>query len=283
MVWIMHGRPKNQLHLLGYSFGPAIICLMGGQASPFVLLGLVLFLRLHRSRPFLAGISLWLCLLKPHLFLPFGVVMIVWAIATRNNKLLAGVAVALGVSTGVAALLDPQAWIHYARMMSSIRIDRLPIPCFSIMLRREMSPNTVWLQYLPAAVACLWALAYFRRHYAIWDWMEHGSVLMVVSVLVAPYTWFTDQAILMPALLHAVYLTRSRGLVALLALASAVIEIAIFCSLPPLHSKFYLWTAPAWFAWYLCATRSNYETKENNPPKYIDNLRHAGCSAGNQP
>jgi hypothetical protein len=256
---------------------------MGGQVSPFVLLGLVLFLRLHRSRPFLAGISLWLCLLKPHLFLPFGAVMIVWAMITRNHKLLAGVAVALGVSTGIAALLDPLAWIHYAQMMSSIRIDRLPIPCFSIMLRREISPNSVWLQYLPAAIACVWALAYFRRHYAVWDWMEHGSVLMLVSVLVAPYTWFTDQAILIPALLHAVYLTRSRGLVALLALASAVIEIAIFCSLPPLHSKFYLWTAPVSFAWYLCATRSSYETKGNNPPEYIDNLRHAGCSAGNQP
>jgi hypothetical protein len=283
MVWIMHGRPKNQLHFLGYSFAPAVVCLMGGQVSPFVLLGLVLFLRLHRSRPFLAGISLWLCLLKPHLFLPFGAVMIVWAMITRNHKLLAGVAVALGVSTGIAALLDPLAWIHYAQMMSSIRIDRLPIPCFSIMLRREISPNSVWLQYLPASVACVWALAYFRRHSAVWDWMEHGPVLMLVSVLVAPYTWFTDQAILMPALLHAVYLTRSRGLVAILALASAVIEIAIFCSLPPLHSKFYLWTAPAWFAWYLCATRSSYETKGNNPPEYIDNLRHAGCSAGNQP
>jgi hypothetical protein len=113
--------------------------------------------------------------------------------------------------------------------------------------------------------------------------MEHGSVLMLVSVLVAPYTWFTDQAILMPALLHAVYLTRSRSLVAFLALASAVIEIAIFCSLPPLHSTFYLWTAPAWFAWYLCTTRSSDETKGNDPPEYIANLRHAGCSAGNQP
>jgi hypothetical protein len=283
MVWIMHGRPKNQLHLLGYSFGPAILCLIGGQVSPFVLLGLVFFLRLHRSRPFLAGISLWLCLLKPHLFLPFGVVMIVWAIITRNNKLLAGVAVALGVSTGIAALLDALAWIHYAQMMSSIRIDRLPIPCFSIMLRREISPNSVWLQYLPAAVACLWALAYFRRHYAVWDWMEHGSVLMLVSVLVAPYTWFTDQAILMPALLHAVYLTRSRSLVAILALASAVVEIAIFRSLPPLHSKFFLWTAPAWFAWYLCANRFSYETKVNDPPEYSPKLIHAEYSTGNQP
>src|SRR5439155_6257151 len=64
MVWIMHGRPKNQVHWLGYSFAPALVCLLAGQVSAFVLLGLVLFLRLHQSRPFLAGVSLWLCLLK---------------------------------------------------------------------------------------------------------------------------------------------------------------------------------------------------------------------------
>ena len=72
MLWAMHGRPRNQLHWLGYTFAPALDCLMSGQMSLFVLLGLVLFLRLHRSRPFLAGASLWLCMLKPHLFLPFG-------------------------------------------------------------------------------------------------------------------------------------------------------------------------------------------------------------------
>jgi uncharacterized membrane protein (UPF0127 family) len=87
MVWIMHDRPMNQLHWLGYSFAPALWCLMGGQVSLLVLLGLVLFLRLHRSRPFLAGVSLWLCLLKPHLFLPFGVVLILWVMLTRNYKL----------------------------------------------------------------------------------------------------------------------------------------------------------------------------------------------------
>src|SRR5258708_32325658 len=85
--------------------------------------------------------------------------------------------------------------------------------------------------------------------------MEHGSLLMLVSVLVAPYTWFTDQAILIPALLHAAYLTRSRSLVAILALASAVIEIGALRGLAPTHSALYLWTAPAWLAWCLYALR----------------------------
>jgi hypothetical protein len=256
MVWIMHGRPKNQLHLLGYSFAPALSCLLSGQVTIFLLLGLVLFLRLHRSRPFLAGVSLWLCMLKPHLFLPFGVVLVVWVIATRSYKVLAGTAVALGISSAIALMLDPLVWVQYRQMMSAARIDQLAIPCLSIMLRRTFSPNSPWLQYLPVALGCLWALAYFRRHRDDWDWMEHGSVLMLVSILVAPYTWFMDQVILIPALLHAAYVTRSRSLVAILALASAVIEIEILRGLPLLHSALYLWTAPAWLVWYICATRA---------------------------
>jgi len=258
MVWIMHGRPKNQLHWLGYSFAPALVCLLAGQVSIFVLLGLVLFLRWHRSQPFLAGVSLWLCLLKPHLFMPFGIVLLVWAIITRSYKLLAGTAIALGVSTAIAFILDPLVWVHYGQMMSTMSTARMQqelIPCMSIMLRSIISPKIMWLQYLPSALGCIWALAYFRKHYDHWDWMEHGSLLMLVSVLLAPYTWLMDQAILIPALLHAAYLTRSRSLVAILALASALIEIGALRGLAPTHSAFYLWTAPAWLAWYLYAIR----------------------------
>jgi hypothetical protein len=259
MVWVMHGRPNELLNLLGYSFAPALICLLAGQVSIFVLLGLVLFLRLHRTQPFFAGISLWLCLLKPHLFLPFGVVLFVWVITTRSYKLLAGVAVALGLSAGVVLLWDPLAWSHYGQMMRAVSTQRMQqqlIPCLSVMLRWTISRKTMWLQYVPPALACIWALAYFRRHRDEWDWLEHGSLLMLVSVLFAPYIWLMDQAVLIPAVLHAAYLTRSRNLIAVLALASAAIDVGALRGVDTLHSLLYLWTAPAWLAWYLYAIRN---------------------------
>lgn len=263
IVWIMHGRPNNPLHLLGLSFAPALVCLMAGQVSIFVLLGLVVFLRFHQSLPFLAGVSLWLCLLKPHLFLPFGVVLIVWAIITRRYKLLAGVTAALGFSTGVAVLWDPSVWLHYDQMMNTMSTARMQeeiIPCLSIILRWIISAKTMWLQYLPSVLGCIWALTYFRKHHHRWDWMEHGSLLMLVSVLLAPYTWLMDQVILIPSLLHAAYFTRSRSLIAVLALASATIEAGAFRGMPLLHSPFFIWTAPAWLVWYLYATKTSYVT-----------------------
>ena len=269
MVWIMHGRPKNQVHWLGYSFAPALVCLLAGQVSIFLLFGLVLFLRLHRSRPLMAGVSLWFCLLKPHLFVPFGIVLLVWAILTRSYKLLVGTAIALVLSTAIAFTLDPQVWVHYEQMMSTMSTARMQqevIPCVSIMLRWAISPNTMWLQYLPSILGCIWALAYFRKHHDHWDWMEHGSLLMLVSVLLAPYTWLMDQAILLPALLHAAYFSRSRSLAAVLALASAVIEIGALRGFQLLHSAAFLWTAPAWLAWYLYATKPSYTTNACEAP-----------------
>jgi len=269
IVWIMHGGPRNQLHWLGYSFAPALVCLLAGQVSLFVLFGLVLFLRLHRSHPFLAGVSLWFCLLKPHLFLPFGIVLLVWAIVTRGYNLLLGIAIALGLSTAIAFILDPLVWVHYGQMMSTmstVRMQQEVIPCMSIMLRWIISPKTMWLQYVPAAFGCILALAYFRKHCHRWDWIEHGSLLMLVSVLLAPYTWLMDQAVLIPALLHAAYLTRSRCLLAILALASAVIEIGALRGFHLLHSAWYLWTVPAWLAWYLYATKRNYRDECQRRP-----------------
>jgi hypothetical protein len=147
-------------------------------------------------------------------------------------------------------------------MMSTERIDRLNIPCLSITLRLHVWPHTLWLQCLPAAIACIWAFFYFRKYRDSWDWITHGSLLMLVSILVAPYTWFMDQAVLIPALLHAAYVTRSRSLIAILALASAVIEIQLcFAGLPP-HSAAYLWTAPAWLAWFLCAAKFGPSAQE---------------------
>jgi len=268
MVWIMHGRPNNLVHLLGYSFAPALVCLLAGQVSIFVLLGLVLFLRFHQSRPFLAGVSLWLCLLKPHLFLPFGVGLLAWVISTRSYKLLVGVAVAVGFSAGVVVHWDPLIWSHYGEMMrvvSTARMQQELIPCLSIMLRWTISPKSMWLQYLPSALGCIWTIAYFRKHRKHWDWLEHGSLLMLVSVLLAPYTWLLDQAVLIPALLHAAYFTRSRSVIAVFALASAVIDIGALRGMALLHSEFLIWTAPAWLAWYLYATRSRDATGVYEP------------------
>ena len=256
MLWTMHGRPRSSRHYLGYAFAPALICLMMGQLTAFALLGLVLFLRFHRSRPLLAGISLWLCTLKFHLFLPFGLVLIAWVIVSRSYRLLLGTSIALAISIAVALPLVPNEWGQYLQILRDPGSRYELAPCLSVLLRVSINQNAAWLQYLPAVVAGVWALAYFWPRRAFWDWNKEGDLLMLVSLVVPPHSYLYDQILAIPALLEGAYRTRSRKLLAILALLSVMIELALFGTLWK-HSFLYkwtLWSAPAWVAWYLLAT-----------------------------
>jgi hypothetical protein len=252
----LYGSPPNHLHWLALSFTPALICLTMGQTALFALLGLVLFLRWHSSRPFLAGAALWLCALKPHLFLPFAAALAAWVLVSpvvwRTWKVAAGAAAALALSSAVASLIDPHAWLDYTLLMRSPAVENEFIPCLASAIRQWVDPRATWLQYLPAALCCVWALAYFWRRRANWDWKTNAGPLMLVSLVAAPYCWFYDQCLAIPALLQGAYVTRSRNLLAVLALAIFVMDIEI-CTVRVL-SPLYLWTAPAWLVWYLFAT-----------------------------
>lgn len=181
MVWQMHGRPSKLLNFLGLSFAPALVCLIVGQTSLFALLGLVLFLRLHGTRPFVAGVALWLCALKPHLFLAFGVVLLAWVVVKGCYRVLLGAATALAASCAAAWWIDPTAWADYAHMMQTYGIEKEFIPCWSVVLRLWVRPEAMWLQYLLPVLGCGWALVYFWKRRHGWDWVRDGGVLLVVS------------------------------------------------------------------------------------------------------
>lgn len=241
----------RQLQWLGYSFTPALICLFVGQTTLFSLLGLALFLYLHRSHPVAAGASLWLCLLKPHLFVPFGIVLVLWALVTRSYRILAGVALSLIASSAAAWYMMPQAWTEYLHMLHASTINQELIPCLSDALRLGLAPGKLWLQYLPLLLACAWAIRYYWRCRKTWDWNRHGHSLMLVSLLAAPYCWLYDQCLAIPALFHAAQTARRRTwLVALAALnLSALAELLHV----KIASTLFLWTMPAWLIWYLLA------------------------------
>jgi hypothetical protein len=249
------GKSRPYIQMLAFGFAPALVCVAVGQMALLLLLGLALFLKFYRTRPLIAGASLWLCLLKPQLFLPFGLVLAVWIWRERQFKVFAGLAITLTASVLTMAWLDAACWSQYRAMMSLERYDRARIPCLTMVLR-DVTGGGVAVQYAPAVIACFWALWYFWRHREEWDWRRHGSILMLVSLLVAPYSWLVDQCVAVPALIYGLQATRSRILVALLAGASVIIEVAPLFGRSLLHSNFYLWTSPAWLIWYIVATRS---------------------------
>lgn len=256
IVWLLQGKPSTRTHLLGYLFAPALACFMAGQIGIFLLLGLVLFLYWLRQRPFLAGAALLPMTLKPHLFLPVAIVLVLWVVVQRKPQIFAGLIAAMAASYALVLAFDPHAWSQFMGMMRSNLMQDRFAPTLSAYFRWDIAPAAIWLEYLPTALATLWAIAFFWTQRDRWDWLQQGLLVLLVAVLCAPYAWVTDEAVLLPAVLFGIYraLENRRSLIPI-AFVAAVALIELYADVR-ITSWYYTWTAPAWLAWYLYAGRA---------------------------
>ena len=256
--------PKDRA--FAYVFAPAVAAVFMGQSSPFTLLGFALFLYFQRTRPFLSGASLLLMALKPHLFILFWVILLVDCIHRRRFLILAGFISALAVGSLFPVFFDAHVWRHYLAMLHGSTLKHQVFPTVSMLFRMLIDPQAFWLLFVPSALATLWALWYYARSRQEWDWRTHGMLLMLVSVLVSPYSWLTDEAVLMPSILFALTYAEKRKYAAwiLLAINTAVLLIALVKQ-ASLTSRAYLWTPLAWLAWFLYATRGFRLRHESAP------------------
>lgn len=255
MLWNIHGRPPDRLHLLGYLFAPTFACTVFGGGSGFGLLGVVGFLYWHRSRPFLAGLCIVLLAFKPQVLLPFGLVLLVWIVVRRTYRVLLGAILGMAMAMAVALWFRPSIWSDYLPNFRGAVSGGVLTPTVSTLLQMEFGRHAEWVQFCPAILGGIWAICYFARHKAQWDWNRHGPLLLLVSVFVAPYSWFPDEIVVLPAMLAAVYCCaeRDRSLLGFAILDGAALLLVFFTV--PAQSGAYIWTTTAWLGWYLFATR----------------------------
>jgi len=255
LLWVAFGRPNSRYHLLGFLFAPTIACQLAGQLGIFFLLSLALFLCLHRTGPFLAGAVLFPFALKPHLFLPLALCLLLWSLFRRRFSMLAGFVAALGLSCAASLYFDPHAWAHYSVLMRQFGILNDFIPAPSVALRFLIAPSAVWIQFVPEAAACLWAAWFFWTHRHEWEWSDHGLLVLLVAELCAPYGWFFDESVLFPAILAGIYraVEGRKSLAPIFLFGGVALVETVFGK--PLQGYYYIWTTPAWLAWYLYATR----------------------------
>lgn len=253
-------RRERAYMWLAWCFAPALCCIEMGQTGLVVLLGLALFLRLNESGPFWAGAALSLCAVKPHLLLPFGVVLIMWVLTRRRWSVFAGAIAALAVESLVAMAFDHAIWAHYRAMMRTEPFVDDFLPTLGVALRYALDRTAMWIEFVPAAAGCVWGLWYFWRNREHWDWRTHGSLLTMVSLVAAPYSWFTDQVIALPAILFALMGEKPlrRGSVTLLlaVMSAGAVEMMVTKTL---YFKPYLWEGLAWLGWYLYAVSGGPE------------------------
>ena len=255
ILWLLHNRPDSRVHLIGLGFPPALACLMAGQLGLFFLLEFLLFLYFHKTRPWLAGASMVLFALKPHLFLLCAVILLLWSAVRKDFRVLSGFVVGLAAAFAISLFLDPHGWMQYRQMMDSTRVVDLYLPTVGVTMRFLVARHVRWIEFLPEILGCVWAVWYYWSRRERWDWTNHGLLLILVSVACAPYSWYPDQTVVLPAILLGLYRAgKSLPLLGLFGLIAGAGLAAVIAQIQ-LPSPFYVWTAPAWLVWYLLAVR----------------------------
>lgn len=259
VLWLVHGKPHTLVHLLGFLFAPAVACLQAGQLGIVFLLCMALFLYWIESRPFLAGAAFLPCLLKPHLFVPFALVLLLWVIRKKAFKFGIGVLACLLLNGAITVFFDPHVFADYVRMLRSSTLQDRFTPTLSVALRMLIAWNSEWPRFVLLGGACVWAIWFFWSRRDRWDWQDQGLIVLLVSLMCSPYSWFMDEAVLLPALLTA--LVRENGrkwLVWPIWIAGGAALIEIFRGVD-IKSMDYLWTTPVWLTCYLLATKGTRE------------------------
>jgi hypothetical protein len=251
--------------MFAFLFAPTVAAFRMGQSSPFLLLGASLFFCLHRRRPFLAGASLLFMAIKPHLFLVFWTILLVDCIYRRRLLMLAGLASALAAGTAFAMCFDVQIWQHYFAMLRGLQLDQKIFPTASMAFRLLIDARASWLLFVPSGAAIVWGLWYYARNRRVWDWGTQGLLLMLVAIVVSPYSWFPDEIVLLPALAFVfTFPQRRKRSLQLLAAINFTALLLLMVGHPNFSSGLYVWTPSAWLIWVLYATNGFRVQKGNS-------------------
>jgi hypothetical protein len=141
------------------------------------------------------------------------------------------------------------------------------IPTLSVLFRTLINANAIWLEFLPEAGACVWVVWFYWTRKSSWDWMDQGLLVLLISAVCTPYGWFTDEAMLIPAVLAGIYRADKSGRSLLpFGFIAGVAMLEVFAKLS-VSSIYFLWTTPAWLGWYLYATRDGRERLDTSRNK----------------
>lgn len=283
VVWRVYGgSPQRQwvAVVLTLGSGPVWWQTTGGQYAGLVFAGVAGFLAAHRrDRPFLAGIALTLVALKPHLFIPLAIGLLIDAVRTRfGRRVVLGGAVGLAAAAAVVTVISPAVWGWYAAAAAGggpggewyPKLSAWFNPTAGAWARHALSGRPFWVQFLPAAVTAVAFAAYWWREGDPGRWPVALVWVLPLGLVTAPYgSWASDLTLLLvPAVWVAVRLNAAGwparawpAVAGYVAANAAVVAMTAYQS--PLED--YVWVAPVVCACLLAADRAAARRSELRP------------------
>jgi len=259
-------------------FGPAIVQLMLGQWTILVLFGIVaFFISVECQRDWLAGASLVFVLGKPHVSLLFLLSVAMWSLVYRRWRIIASSALTLGGASLFIAFVNPHIWAQFSARTTQVLHEMEAYPNLGGIL--YVSSGVHSLGMLPQLAGLVWLGFYFKKHWRKWNWWEHGSFVVLCSVVCSYYSYPYDEILCLPALIFAF----SRGNRRAFLFAFVITDLGSFSYIFGLAGHFgygYMflwWTALGWLAAFLLAQTRFLKVSpdENYPsPKRISSGSH---------
>jgi hypothetical protein len=202
-LWQIYGEGQNPgwAVVLTASFTPVAFMFVAGQIDALPLLGIAGFLRYEAKRPYLAGAFLFLAALKPQIVFLIWLALVVLALAVRKWKPLAGFFPVFLLANLVTFLLRPSVFAEWRQVLRQDQVFFFDTATIGYVLRHFTGLR--FAQYVPALAAFTWFGLNAATRVA-WDWKKMMPALLLVSLVAAPYAWYQDHVMLLPALFVAV-------------------------------------------------------------------------------
>jgi hypothetical protein len=267
VLWRIYGGDSQKSRYAWLSvltFAPAYFVLLLGQIGPLILLGLLGFLIFARKSAWgLAGASMTLVSVKPHLLYLLWLALFLWLANERQWKFLVGLIFAGATVISIPLLFNAGIYSGYVELIGTDIVSR-PLdwatPSLGTVFGEFLAIHDMWVRWLPSAAGGLWFLWYWSRHADGWNWISELPLLLLVSVATASFAWTFDYIVLLPAVIQcAVWAARSerkpqrRLVIGIhLAFAAVLIVAKVFVR----NDFWYFWVAPAFLLFYLYSRAS---------------------------
>ena len=161
----------------------------------------------------------------------------------------------IGAASALVTWIDGEVWRQFVSMLRAEQIDTEFLPTLATLLRISVAPNRLWIQFIPSVIALVWATWFYWRNRAAWDWRWHGLLILFATIISSPYSWATDEVILLPAMMAALASPeKPKYGTFVLALTNGVAFVLVACQFD-LSSPAYVWTPLAWLGAFLYCTR----------------------------
>ncbi len=258
--WVAFGGDRRRAWMawtIPVWYVPAMQVVLVGQITHFVLFGVaVLHFLAARRRDWLAGLGGLFVAVKPHLLLPWGIVLVLWALENRRWRLLASAAGSPLLVLGLLSVCRPQLVEQYLQSIRSEGPTLWLTPTVGKLLAHLT--GIAALQFVPMLLGTGLAVVLWLR---VWRggpaWDRQLSFLLVLGVCSAAFAWSFDMVLLLPAvtqvMVRALRENRSWGMRWLLGTQVGLLAVLAWAG-NNLYAVWLPWIILAMFLWYLGET-----------------------------